>query len=161
VLPFQPNAIGGGPAYECADVPDDTYRDGQLANIATAMLDSLSRNKKPFFLAVGFIRPHLPFNAPKKYWDLYDRNEFEVANFQKKALNSPDIAYHASGELKFYSDIPEFDSYAEKQTDQLPIEKQKALIHGYYAAMSYTDAQIVKLPDELVRLKLRDNTIIV
>jgi iduronate 2-sulfatase len=125
------------------------------------MLDSLSGNKKPFFLAVGFIRPHLPFNAPKKYWDLYDRDEFEVANFQKKALNSPDIAYHESGELKFYSDIPVFDSYSEKELDHLPIEKQKALIHGYYAAMSYTDAQIVKILDELDRLKIRDNTIIV
>lgn len=161
VLPFTPNSIGRGPAYECADVPDETYRDGQLANMATAMLDSLSRNDKPFFLAVGFIRPHLPFNAPKKYWDLYDRDEFEVAGFRGKALNSPDIAYHASGELKFYSDIPEFDSYSEKESDHLPIEKQKALIHGYYAAMSYTDAQIVKILNELDRLKIRDNTIIV
>ena len=161
VLPYQPNAIGRGPAYECADVPDETYRDGQLSGMAISMLDSLSRNQKPFFLAVGFIRPHLPFNAPKKYWDLYDRNEFEVANFQKKALNSPDMAYHESGELKFYSDIPVFNSYSEKELDHLPIEKQKALIHGYYAAMSYTDAQIVKLLDELDRLKIRDNTIIV
>ena len=161
VLPYTPNAIGRGPAYECADVSDETYRDGQLAIMATAMLDSLSQNKKPFFLAVGFIRPHLPFNAPKKYWDLYDRDEFEVANFQKKALNSPNIAYHGSGELKFYSDIPEFDSFSENEMDRLPIEKQKALIHGYYAAMSYVDAQIVKLLDELDRLKIRDNTIIV
>lgn len=161
VLPYTPNAIGRGPAYECADVPDETYRDGQLANLATAMLDSLSRNKKPFFLAVGFIRPHLPFNAPKKYWDLYDRNEFEVATYQKKSLNGPDIAYHESGELKFYSDIPEFNSYSDKELDHLPIEKQMALIHGYYAAMSYTDAQIVKLLDELDRLKIRDHTMIV
>ncbi len=161
VLPYTPNEIGRGPAYECADVPDETYRDGQLANMATTMLDSLSQNNKPFFLAVGFIRPHLPFNAPKKYWDLYDRDEFEVAAYQKKAVNSPDIAYHESGELKYYSDIPKFDSYSDDEFDHLPVEKQKALIHGYYAAMSYADAQIVKILDELDRLHLRENTIVV
>ncbi|MCX6328671.1 MAG: sulfatase-like hydrolase/transferase, partial [Bacteroidia bacterium] len=105
--------------------------------------------------------PHLPFVAPQKYWDLYDRNEFEVASFQKKALNSPDVAYHVSGELKNYSDIPQFNSYSENGLNHLPVEKQKELIHGYYAAMSYTDAQIMALLNELDRLGIRKNTIIV
>jgi arylsulfatase A-like enzyme len=130
--------------------------------MAIELLDSLSKNKnKPFFLAVGYRKPHLPFVAPKKYWDLYDRNEFEVASFQKKALNSPDVAYHVSGELKNYSDIPQFDSYSEDELKHLPVEKQKELIHGYYAAMSYTDAQIMALLNELDRLGIRKNTIIV
>jgi arylsulfatase A-like enzyme len=160
-LPFTPNERGRGPATECADVPDNTYRDGRITEIAIELLDSLTKNKKPFFLAVGYLKPHLPFVAPKKYWDLYDRNEFEIASFQKKALNSPDVAYHISGELKNYSDIPQFDSYSEDELKHLPVEKQKELIHGYYAAMSYTDAQIMALLNELDRLGIRKNTIIV
>jgi len=160
-LPFTPNEKNRGKATECADVPDNTYHDGRLTEMAIQLLDSLSNNKKPFFLAVGFLKPHLPFVAPKKYWDLYDRNEFEIAPYQKKALNSPDIAYHRSGELKNYSDIPEFDSYSEKELDHLSVAQQKELIHGYYAAMSYTDAQIMMLLNELDKLGIRENTIIV
>jgi arylsulfatase A-like enzyme len=160
-LPYTPNAKGRGKATECADVPDNTYQDGNLTEMAIQLMDSLNNNKKPFFLAVGYKKPHLPFVAPKKYWDLYDRNEFQIAEYQKKALNSPDIAYHRSGELQNYSDIPEFDNYSEKELDHLPVEKQKELIHGYYAAMSYTDAQIMKLLNELDRLGIRKNTLIV
>ncbi len=160
-LPFTPNEKNRGKATECADVPDNTYHDGKLTEMAIQLIDSLSGNKKPFFMAVGFLKPHLPFVAPKKYWDKYDRNEFEVAPYQKKALNSPDIAYHNSGELKNYSDIPEFDSYSENDLDHLPIDRQKELIHGYYAAVSYTDAQIEKLLNELDRLGIRQNTVIV
>jgi len=152
---------GKGKATECADVPDNTYHDGKLAEMAVQLLDSLSKNKKPFFLSVGFLKPHLPFVAPKKYWDLYDRNKFELAPFQKKALNSPDIAYHRSGELKGYTDIPQFESYSEKELDHLPADKQRELIHGYYAATSYMDAQVLKLLEELDRLGIRKNTIIV
>ena len=160
-LPYAPTARGYGKAVECADVPDNTYHDGSMTEMAIGLLDSLSRNEKPFFLAVGYMKPHLPFASPKKYWDLYDRNKFEIASFQKKALNSPDVAYHASEGLKKYSDIPQFDSYTEDEMDHLPVEKQKELIHGYYAATSYVDAQILKLLDELDRLGIRNNTIIV
>jgi arylsulfatase A-like enzyme len=160
-LNFIPKANGRGPSVECADVPDDTYHDGRMTGMAVGLLDSLSRNKKPFFLAVGYLKPHLPFVAPKKYWDLYRRDQFELAPFQKKALNSPDVAYHVSGELKNYSDIPQFDNYSENELNHLSAEKQRELIHGYYAAISYMDAQIVQLLNELDRLKIRDNTIIV
>ena len=161
VLSDAVNERGKGKATECADVPDETYHDGKLTGMAIQLLDSLSRNSKPFFLAVGYLKPHLPFVAPKKYWDLYERNKFEMASFQKKAKNSPDIAYHVSGELKSYTDIPQFDSYSENELDHLPVEKQKELIHGYYAAISYTDAQILQLLNELDRLGIRKNTIIV
>ncbi len=161
VLPFTPNEKGRGPAVECADVPDDTYHDGKLTGMAIELLDSLSTTEKPFFLAVGFLKPHLPFVSPKKYWDLYDRNEFELAPYQKKAVNSTNLAYHVSGELKNYSDIPLFDNYSENELDHLSVDKQKELIHGYYAAISYTDAQIMELLKELDRLGIRNNTIIV
>lgn len=161
ILPFTPNKIGRGPATECADVPDDAYRDGHVAKMAVHLLDSLGRGEKPFFLAVGFLKPHLPFVAPKKYWDLYSRENFSLAPFQKKALNSPELAYHNSGELRNYSDIPVFDNYSEEELEHLSVEKQKELIHGYYAAVSYADAQVLSLLEELDRTGLRKNTIIV
>ncbi|MEI6275091.1 MAG: sulfatase [Prolixibacteraceae bacterium] len=160
-LSDETNQRGKGKATECADVPDNTYHDGKMTGMAIQLLDSLSKGEKPFFLAVGFLKPHLPFVSPKKYWDLYNRNDFQVAPFQKKAANSPDIAYHVSGELKSYTDIPQFDSYSEKELDHLPVDKQKELLHGYYAAMSYTDAQIMQLLNELDKLGIRKNTIIV
>ena len=162
VLPNSINQNGGkGKATECADVPDETYADGALTKLAIKSLEKLSKVDKPFFLAVGFHKPHLPFVSPKKYWDLYDRNKIEIAPFQEKAADSPDIAYTESGELKSYTDIPQFDNYSEKELDHLPIDKQKELIHGYYAATSYIDAQIMHLLNELDNLDLRKNTIIV
>lgn len=149
------------PSVENADVHDTTYLDGKLAAGAIKTLNKLSKGNKPFFLAVGFKKPHLPFVAPKKYWDLYKRDQFTIDPFQEKAKESPDVAYHISGELKSYTDIPEFDSYSDIPEKKLPVEKQKELLHGYYSCISYTDAQIQKLLNELDRLGIADNTIIV
>lgn len=160
-LPGEVNAGGKGKSVECANVPDNTYHDGKMTGMAIQLMDSLSVGDKPFFLAVGFSKPHLPYVVPKKFWDLYSRNEFEVATYQKKAENSPDFAYQPSGELKNYADLPKFDSYSEKEFDHLPSARQKELIHGYYAAVSYVDAQIVQLMNELDRLDIRKNTIII
>lgn len=160
-LPFAPNEKGRGKSFESADVADDFYVDGKITGMAVSLLDSLSNNAKPFFLAVGFRKPHLPFVAPKKYWDLFKREQFKIAPFQEKAKNSPDIAYHSSGELKNYSDIPAFDSYSDEETNHLSADKQKELIHGYYASVAYLDAQIGKVLNEIDRLGIRENTIIV
>lgn len=149
------------PSVEYADVHDTTYLDGKLAAGAIHALGNLAKGDKPFFLAVGFKKPHLPFVAPKRYWDLYRRDQFTVDPFQEKARNSPGVAYHISGELKSYSDIPDFDSYSDVPEKKLSVEKQKELLHGYYASISYTDAQVQKLLDEIDRLGLRDNTVIV
>lgn len=160
-LPTELNARGKGTATECADVADDFYLDGKLASEAVQSMAELSRSDKPFFLAVGFLKPHLPFVAPKKYWDLYQREEMPLAPYQKKAKGSPDIAYHNSGELKSYTDIPQFDSWSEEELKHLSVDKQKELIHGYYAAVSYMDAQVQKLLDALDRLGIADNTIVI
>jgi len=158
---FTPEKGKKGPAIECADVPDITYQDGVCAQEGIKLMQQLKVGGKPFFLAVGFHKPHLPFVAPKKYWDLYKRDQFQIAPFQKKALNSPDMAYHVSGELKQYTDIPQFDSYSEDELQHLSADKQKELIHGYYAATSYMDAQLEKVLNELDRLGLAENTIVV
>jgi len=151
------------PSVENVDVPDDAYSDGANAKIANELLLKLSKETAPFFLAVGFARPHLPFCAPKKYWDLYAREDMPVAQYQQHALNSPAKSYHNSSELRFgYTDIPPLVSFTNYQYGiGLPIEKQKELIHGYYACVSYIDAQVGKLLNTLDLLGLTENTIIV
>ncbi len=150
------------PSVECIDVPDNAYEDGAIALNAKDQLVKLSKNNKPFFFGVGFHKPHLPFVAPKKYWDLYSREEMPLAKFQEHAKNSPVIAYHRSGELKNYTDIPELCSFTDQTLSTgLDADKQKELIHGYYAAISYMDAQVGVLLNTLDSLGMLENTIIV
>jgi len=151
-----------GPSTECMDAPDTAYEDGVIALLAKDQIIALSKSDKPFFMAVGFHRPHLPFVAPKKYWDLYKREEMPIAPFQEHSKNGPLIAYHQSGELRNYIDIPEFATLpADSLRIGLKIEKQRELIHGYYAAVSYMDAQVGILLNTLESLGTLDNTIIV
>ena len=151
-----------GPSTECMDVPDTAYQDGVNALLAKEQIINLSKESKPFFMAVGFSKPHLPFVAPKKYWDLYNREDMPIASFQEHSKNGPLIAYHQSGELRNYLDIPEFATLpADSLRIGLKIEKQRELIHGYYAAVSYLDAQVGILLNTLESLGTLDNTIVV
>jgi len=143
-----------GAAYESADVPDNTYPDGALADEAIQRLQAAQKKSaEPFFIAVGFVKPHLPFVAPKKYWDLYKRDQFEIAKVQTPPQGAPSYAPQFGGELRNYKDIP--------ASGTLDPDLQKQLIHGYYAAMSYMDAQAGRVLDELEKLGLADNTIVV
>jgi iduronate 2-sulfatase len=147
---------------ESLDVPDDAYNDGAMANYAISQLQNLKNSTTPFFLAVGFKKPHLPFVAPKKYWDMYDRSKVTLAAYQQKSENGPDVAYHNAGEVRSYNDIiPQGE--VGKKGDLLKIEenKQRELIHGYYACISYVDAQIGKIMDALKANGLDKNTIVV
>lgn len=140
------------PATECMDLPDDAYADGALAAAGCRLLERLAAADKPFFLSVGFLKPHLPFVAPKRYWDLYQRADIGIHPFQQPAANPVMIAYHDSGELRSYSDIPTIgDITPEQQTE---------LIHGYRACVSYVDAQIGKVLAKLDELGLTDKTIV-
>ena len=151
-----------GPSVECIDVPDNAYQDGVNALLAKEQIIKLSKGNKPFFMAVGFSKPHLPFVSPKKYWDLYQREEMPIATFQEHSKNGPLIAYHQSGELRNYLDIPDFATLpADSLRIGLKLEKQKELIHGYYAAVSYLDAQVGVLLNTLESLGTLNNTIIV
>lgn len=141
------------PPFEKADVPVDAYTDGAIANAGIELLDELAAGEAPFFLAVGFNRPHLPFNAPSEFWDLYDRNSFSPAPFREKAAGSPDIAYHNSDELRSYTGIPPFGS--------IPEDTQLELIHGYYASVSYIDYLIGMVINRLDEHGLTDRTAIV
>jgi arylsulfatase A-like enzyme len=151
-----------GPSTECIDVPDNAYDDGVIALLAKKQLIDFSKSKNPYFMAVGFHKPHLPFVAPKKYWDLYNRADMPLATFTEHAKDAPEIAYHKSGELRNYIDIPEFATYNQPGNHvYLKEEKQKELIHGYFAAVSYMDAQVGILLNTLDSLGTLNNTIIV
>jgi arylsulfatase A-like enzyme len=151
-----------GPSVECMDVPDNAYQDGVNALLAKEQIINLSKDSKPFFMAVGFSKPHLPFIAPKKYWDFYNREDMPIASFQEHSKNGPLIAYHQSGELRNYLDIPEFATLpADSLRIGLKLEKQKELIHGYYAAISYMDAQVGVLLNTLESLGTLNSTVIV
>jgi len=149
------------PAVESADVPDGAYTDGAIATEGIRLMGELKEGGKPFFLAVGFKKPHLPFVAPSRYWNLYDRGDFQMAPFQQKSKNGVDLAYHTSGELRTYGGIPDFDSYSADAKKHMAEEKQKELIHGYYACVSYIDAQVGRLLDELKAQGLDKNTVVV
>lgn len=148
------NGLPRGAAYESADVSDATYPDGALADEALRRLRAAKEKPdEPFFLAVGFVKPHLPFVAPKKYWDLYDRTAFRPADVRTPPQGAPSYAPQFGGELRQYKDIPD--------SGPLDEELQRTLIHGYHAAISYMDAQLGKVLDELDRLDLAKNTIVV
>jgi iduronate 2-sulfatase len=142
-----------GPATQSPDVADDGLHDGQTAEKAVAALEQLKARNQPFFLAVGFIKPHLPFIAPKKYYDMYPLEKIQLAPNPQPPKDVPEIALTDSGELRNYEDIPDVGPITD--------DKARELIRGYYAATSYTDAQIGKLLDELERLGLKDNTVVV
>ncbi|MDZ4797149.1 MAG: sulfatase, partial [Bryobacteraceae bacterium] len=141
------------PAFESGNVPDDFYKDGKVAALAVETLGTLAKKREPFFLAVGFAKPHLPFVSPKKYWDMYDPAEIRLAPNPYRPKDAPDYALTTSGELRNYHGMPD--------NGPVPDDLARKLKHGYYAAASYTDAQIGKVLDQLDRLGLRKNTVIV
>lgn len=142
-----------GPAFESADAEDDEYADGMVAVKAIDDLQRLSKQDQPFFLAVGFMKPHLPFVAPQKYWDMYDRDTIALPENSNVPKDAPAEAIHSSGELRAYHQIP--------AKGPVPDEIARSLIHGYYACVSFTDAQVGRVLAELNRLDLDDNTIVV
>lgn len=142
-----------GPAWEAGDVEDNAYADGMIADHALEELARLSKQDQPFFMAVGFLKPHLPFIAPKKYWDLYDADQISLPENYYVPKDAPKESIHSFGEMRAYAGIPAKGPVSD--------ETARKLIHGYYSCVSYTDAQIGKLLAELDRLKLAENTIVV
>ncbi len=146
-----------GAAFESPDADDDQYADGRVAREAMERLRQLrsndERTKSPFFMAVGFVRPHLPFSVPKKYWDLYDPDNLPMPVNAHPPRDVPPVAMKRGGEIAAYKPVP-LNGHVEK-------ELATKLIHGYYAGCSFVDAQIGKVLDELTRLELDQQTIVV
>ena len=141
--------------YEMADVDDNGYADGLNARAAVAELRDLKRRGQPFLLATGFYKPHLPFNAPKRYWDLYDRDRIDLApNPSPPHGVDPSITLHRSYEPTTHYRWPGGEG-------NISAAEARTLRHAYMACVSYVDAQIGKVLDELRRLGLEDDTITV
>lgn len=138
---------------EAPDVADDYLTDGANATRGCELLRELAAKPEPFFLAVGFARPHLPFVAPKKYWDAIDTTQLPTPTTTVPPQGAPAFASTIWGELRAYHGIP--------QVGPVPVAEARKLVHGYYAATSYMDAQVGRLLDELDRLKLAHNTVVV
>ncbi|MEM1012806.1 MAG: sulfatase, partial [Planctomycetota bacterium] len=141
------------PPTDRADVPDEAYHDGAMTEVAKERLDGFAQSEEPFFLAVGFYKPHLPFNAPEKYWAIYDRDAIELAAFQEAPEGAPDYVTQPGWELR--------SGYNTPREGPIPEEMQYDLIHGYYATVSYIDAQVGELMAHLDETGLADNTIVV
>jgi iduronate 2-sulfatase len=139
--------------WEKAEVDDSTYLDGIYADKAIDYLRSRKDSEQPFLLCLGFLKPHLPFNAPSKYWDLYDRKNIELANNPFFPKNAPNQAAFNWGELRSYYGVPSGGPVSE--------EMATTLRHGYYACVSATDALVGKVMVELEKLGLADDTIVI
>jgi arylsulfatase A-like enzyme len=141
-----------GPAWESADCPDSALADGKTAEKAVALLREYKGGQQPFFLAVGFIRPHLPFVAPKKYFDLYPAETIQLPPNHRAPDGGPRVAFPRPEEPRAYKDVP--------KDGPIPDARQRELIRAYRACVSYVDAMVGQVVDELDRLGLRDRTVI-
>lgn len=142
-----------GMAFEIGPAGDTSYVDGRTTMQALRDLRKLADQEQPFFLAVGYLKPHLPFNAPARFWDLYPSSSIALPDNAEMPEDVPSLALHTSGELRHYSGIPE--------TGPVSDSLAKDLIRGYYACVSYCDFLIGKLLDGLEDLGLRENTVVV
>ncbi len=149
-------SLKGLPSFEgSVEVADDGYDDGRIVQTAIGIMDEFSQKQQPFFLAVGFKKPHLPFVAPKKYWDLYDPDTLSKPESSGLPAGAPSLAFQDSWELKNGSYL------IEREGKRLRPDFEQKLRHGYYACVSYTDAQVGKLLAHLEAKQLAENTIVV
>ena len=144
-----------GLSHEAPEVDDSTLYDGQIADRAVTTLRELNAKQKeqPFFLAVGFLRPHLPFVAPKKYWDMYPADEVKVADNLHPPADAPREGQTRWGHPRTYTDVP--------NSGPMPDHLTATLTRGYAACVTYVDAQVGRVLDELYELGLSENTIVV
>ncbi len=161
-LAKNPNRYADGWAYgrstESFEGPDNEFYDGAQTDLAIETMKRLKKGNKPFFLALGYYRPHLPFVAPKKYWDLYDREKLSLATNPFLPKDAPALAMNSCYELKGCYDLEHVKHPAEAQLTE---HEARLLKHGYYASVSFVDACLGKLLQGLKDLELEDDTIVV
>ncbi|MEO0514290.1 MAG: sulfatase [Planctomycetota bacterium] len=146
-----------GDAAEAADVPDENYQTHRIATRGIQLLrEHVQHNPEdPFFLAIGFHKPHLPFVAPQKYWDLYDRSTLDVPSRAEPADVPKYSLVPAWYEMRQYGDVP------KNREHNVNDVKTREFIHGYYACISFVDAQVGRVVDELKNQGLAENTIVI
>ncbi|PHS01106.1 MAG: iduronate-2-sulfatase [Blastopirellula sp.] len=151
--PINSRGLAHGPAFEAGPVSDDTYQDGFNTSLAIQTLGQLVKSDKPWFIGLGYSKPHLPFVAPKRYYDLYDPSEIKLAAQTTPPEGGSAIGLHESFELRTRANIPKYGPIDE--------ELSRKLLHAYYACTSYVDAQIGRMLKALDKHGVRDNTIII
>lgn len=151
------NAYLRGPATEALDTPDNAHWDGALTELGVSMLADLKK-KQPFFLGVGFTKPHLPYVAPKRYWDLYRREDIPLAANSAPPRGAPPFAMNNLTELACHEDFVDVPNPTEGRIDET---RARLLKHGYYACVSFVDAQVGRLLEALAAEGLRGDTIVV
>lgn len=142
-----------GRPYGVSDLSDDEHSDGQVALKTIADLRRMKESGQPFFIAAGFFKPHLPFICPQKYWDMYPPGSLKLPTNYHPPKDAPEVSIHNSGELRAYTGVP--------KAGPLPDDMALEMIRGYHACVSFTDAQIGRVLDELDRLDLAKNTIVI
>jgi iduronate 2-sulfatase len=143
-----------GPAFEAPDVGDDAYVDGRLSFKAVEKLQELRlKPEQPFFLSVGFHKPHSPFNAPKRYWDLYDREKIQLPANPHPAQGVPDHMKVDQAGVRSYHGIPPTGTFSDSLS--------RELLHGYYACVSFVDRQVGRILNALEHYGLAENTIVI
>lgn len=139
------------PAWQAFDVEDNDLPDGRTAQRATDVLEEIQHTQ--FFLAVGFEKPHLPFQAPRKYYELYTQQAFDLPSTSMLPTDAPALANNNLAGLRLYKDIPDDGSFSDTKTLEL--------IRAYAASTSYMDAQVGRVLQRLDTLGLSQNTVIV
>jgi len=154
----------GKPSVASNAAPDSTFTDGIICDDGITLLQNLATNDTQFFLGVGFKKPHLAFTAPQQYWDMHTNTAFSIAEFQDHSLNEVSYTWNYGKELAAYDEF--YDPIGDPggtgiSTTNIPAWKQLQLLHGYYACVSFIDAQVGRLLAELETQGLADNTIVV
>ena len=148
-----------GPAWEAADVHDTLYYDGAQTELAKKTLTRLTKSEKPFYMGLGYFRPHLPFAVPKKYWDLYDPQKIPLASNPNVPAGAPDHTMNSMYELRHYDG---FNHIGHPQsTYRMSEDTSRILKHGYYASVSYVDALLGNLIAHMKEIGIYENTIII
>jgi iduronate 2-sulfatase len=147
-----------GPAWEWEDVHDSLYYDGAQTEMAKRTLSRLSKEEEPFFLALGYFRPHLPFAVPKKYWDFYHRDSLPLASNPYLPKQSPVMSMNSMYELRGYNGFKQIQHPSQNVMNE---DTARILKHGYYASVSYVDALFGQLMQHLKDLKIDQNTIVI
>ena len=153
------------PISECADVDEAEYPDFKTVSYAIDELSILKQDETPFFMTVGLYRPHLPWAVPKKYWDLYKREDIELAAnnfFPENAVgktNMTDFLHYGDAVINnTYDDLDMFDN---DDFPTLDVDKQRECVHGYWASVSFMDHQVGRLINAIKAMNLQKDTVII